>query len=130
MNKLWHDDVRPPPAGWLWARTNDQAKYFLMLAEREGSPIVECSLDHDLGYHDVVLPEDPDELAEVLILRGQSEETGYDLVCWMIEHNLVPKKVTIHSWNPEGARHMAARLARLAPADTELWVVPFNPKSI
>lgn len=123
MNKLWHDDIRPAPDGWLWARTNEQAQEIL----RKGD-IVECSLDHDLGYHDVELPEDPNELAEVLVLKGQSEETGYDLVCWMLENDLVPQKVTIHSWNPEGAAHMAARLSRYAPADTDLWVAPFNPK--
>jgi hypothetical protein len=102
----------------------------LLIAERDGTPIVECSLDHDLGYHDVEIPEDPDELLKVLVLRGEAEETGYDLVCWMLENNLVPKKVTIHSWNPDGAKHMAARLARFAPEDTELWVTPFDPKKV
>jgi hypothetical protein len=104
--KLWHDDVRPPPEGWVWARRNQEAQEMLLANE-----IVECSLDHDLGYHDVVLPDDPDELAEVLLLlRGRSDETGLQLVEWMIEKKLVPPKVTIHSWNPEGARQMAARL--------------------
>lgn len=105
--RLWHDDVRPPPAGWVWARTNDAAKEILL-----SENVTQISLDHDLGYHDITLPDDPDELAEVLILRGQSEETGYDLVNWMIERKLVPESVTIHSWNPDGARAMAARLNR------------------
>ena len=128
--KLWLDDIRPAPEGWLWARTNDQAKHLLMIAERDGTPITECSLDHDLGFHDVEIPEDPDELLEVITLKGQSEETGYDLVCWMLENNLVPKKVTIHSWNPDGARNMAARLSRYAPEDTDLWITPFDPRTI
>lgn len=100
--KLWHDDVREAPSGWLWARRNQDAKYILL----NYWPISEISLDHDLGYHDVVLPEDPDELAEVLMLKGRSQETGLDLVEWMIEESRVPPKVTIHSWNPPGAEQM------------------------
>jgi len=116
--KLWLDDVRPAPEGWAWARTNEQAKQILALGN-----VVECSLDHDLGYHDVELPDDPDELAEVLILKGQSEETGLDLVHWMVENEFVPARVTIHSWNPDGAKYMAARLNRFGYSCT---VSPFK----
>lgn len=103
--KLWHDDIRTPPDGWEWARTNAQAMVFL-----EQGEVDEISLDHDLGYHDVSLPEDPDDLAEVLILKGQGEETGMDLVRWMVETKRVPPKVTIHSWNPPGAANMRSWL--------------------
>lgn len=106
--KLWHDDVRPPPEGWEWARTNDAAK--AVLSERE---VVEISLDHDLGLHGVDIPdpaEDPDGYLDAVCQRGQAEETGLDLVVWMIENEVVPPKVTIHSWNPDGAKAMAARL--------------------
>lgn len=89
----------------MWARKNEDAKYIL-----QNWFITEISLDHDLGYHDVELPEDPDELAEVLILKGASEETGLDLVRWMIEEELVPPIVSIHSWNPPGARAMLQAL--------------------
>lgn len=103
--KLWLDDVRPAPEGWVWARKLSEAKEYLA----EGT-VTECSLDHDLGFHDIEIPDDPDELIEVMQLRGQSAETGYDLVNWMIEHECVPAKITIHSWNGDGARYMAARL--------------------
>lgn len=100
--KLWHDDIRPAPKGWAWARTNEEAKRLL-----ETGNFQLASLDHDLGYHDVEIPEDPDELAEVLLLRGQSEETGLDLVRWMVETKNVPPVIRIHSWNPVGAQAMA-----------------------
>lgn len=109
--RLWHDDVRPPPEGWVWARTNAEAQEIL-----SAGGVVEASLDHDLGYHDVDIPEDPDEAIEVLSLRGVSEETGYDLVEWMIEHDLVPEFVTVHSWNPDGAKRMVARMERCGHA--------------
>lgn len=106
--KLWLDDVRPAPEGWVWARTNEDAKRHLLTGEVE-----ECSLDHDLGYHDLEIPDpksDPDAYMDVLTARGQTEETGYQLVNWMIENECVPAKVAIHSWNPDGAKAMAARL--------------------
>ena len=121
--RLWHDDVRPAPPGWLWARTNDQAKDAL----RTGN-VVECSLDHDLGLHDVEIPEDTESLLDIITMRGRGGETGYDLVNWMIVEDIFPPIITIHSWNPEGAMAMANRLARMAPVGTELTVKPYNPK--
>ena len=103
--KLWHDDVRPPPEGWVWARTNAVAKELL-----ETGSVTECSLDHDLGFHDVLRPDDPESLAKVVRPHGLTEETGLDLVNWMVATGCVPAKVTIHSWNPDGATVMAASL--------------------
>jgi hypothetical protein len=106
--KLWHDDIRPAPEGWVWARTNEQAQEHLLTGTVE-----EISLDHDLGFHDIEIPNeiDPDDLMDLLVLRGVSEQTGLQLVDWMIEHDLVPKQVRIHSWNPDGAKRMAYRLS-------------------
>jgi hypothetical protein len=127
--KLWHDDVRPPPSGWEWARTNESAKGYL----RSGY-ITEISLDHDLGYDgpppgecencdgsgavgDLAHGEDCPECdgdgfigGDVLYIAGTADETGYDLVRWMCETGNVPAKVTVHSWNPDGAKRMAALL--------------------
>lgn len=105
--RLWHDDVRPPPdEGWVWARTNEEAKEIL-----EKEEVIECSLDHDLGFHNVEIPDDPDELLDLIYAETpEVGETGLDLVHWMVETEHVPKIVTIHSWNPDGADNMAARL--------------------
>lgn len=102
--RVWHDDIRPPPPGWAWARTNDEAKVMF-----ENYNVIEISLDHDLGLHgfsEEEITANPD----LLFGRGRAEETGYHLVNWMVEQERVPPKVTIHSWNPEGARQMAMRL--------------------
>lgn len=117
--QLWHDDVRPAPEGWVWARTNDEAKRILSTSQ-----VVEISLDHDLGFHDVEIPEDPDEFITVMNLKGRDSQTGLDLVHWMVENDLVPETVTIHSWNPPGAQAMAARLNRFGHSVT---VRPFKP---
>lgn len=118
---LWHDDVRPAPAGWVWARTNQEAKAHLLTGRVEMA-----SLDHDLGYHDVEIPDDPNELAEVLVLRGQGEETGLDLVKWMVANNHVPPVVKIHSWNPDGALKMAQTLFD-SQLPKEIIIEPFKP---
>lgn len=59
-------------------------------------------MDHDLGLHDA----DPDDL-EAVFHAGPNPE-GTKLVKWMCEYNKVPEKVTIHSWNPDGAKRMLA----------------------
>ena len=126
--RLWHDDVRPPPEkGWEWARTNDAAIELLMTGAVE-----EISMDHDLGLHTLDAPDEMDmeywdKVIEIThALNPSTAETGVDLVDWMIEHNRVPAKITIHSWNPDGAMRMALRLA---DHDHEVIVAPFRPPS-
>lgn len=125
--KLWHDDLRPPPEGWKWARTNDEAKEWLSM----GSLVSECSLDHDLGLHTMDAPDDTDpeywdKVIEIThALNPSTTETGYELVEWMVETEHVPDVVTIHSWNPDGAMRMARRLAN---AGYDVTVAPFKPR--
>ena len=125
---MWHDDVRPPPKGWVWARTNERAKE--LLSQRL---VTEISMDHDLGLHvlesDVPAPGEEDYWDKVIEIayatNTEDAETGLDLVEWMILKRLVPAKVTIHSWNPSGAMMMATRLANNGH---EVVVEPFDPK--
>lgn len=118
--KLWLDDVRSPPdESWEWVRTNEQAKDWLY-----NERVVECSLDHDLGLHDVDDPNDWDALMDAGE-KTKNSETGLDLVNWMIENNLVPPIVRIHSWNPDGVKSMAARLNRFG---YDCTIEPFKVK--
>lgn len=122
--RIWHDDVRAAPeSGWEWVRTNDEAIKYL---QHKGL-VEEISLDHDLGHHNLELPQDPDELAEVMYKAGQSEQTGMDLVTWMIEHDRVPAKIRIHSWNPSGAKLMSETLRRHG---YECVVKPFDEQEM
>lgn len=101
--KVWHDDIRPAPDGWVWARTNKQAQELL-----ENNAVSEISLDHDLGLDSVseqMIEDDP----ELLFLAGTAEDTGMNLVDWMIETRHVPDTVIIHSWNQARAVEMARR---------------------
>jgi hypothetical protein len=121
--KLWHDDVRrPPDEGWSWARTNKEAVYHLLAWDAVGLECWEASLDHDLGDEHV----DPEEQLSYM-RRGQSPDgDGVDLVKAMIALRLVPPKVTIHSWNIDGAAYMAGLLESLSGAEVIVkpWEVP------
>lgn len=98
--KLWHDDIRrPPDNSWVWARTNlDVIR--IMLANAD--PCEEISLDHDMGLSEA----DPDVPDADMQEGWDVENDGAKLVQALIALNLVPEKVTIHSWNYDGARRM------------------------
>jgi hypothetical protein len=101
--RLWHDDIRPAPEGWIWVRTNEAAREILADPEVE---VVEISLDHDLGL-DHFSEEEIEADPELIFARGEATETGLDLVRWMCETGNVPETIKVHSWNIEGARAMS-----------------------
>lgn len=47
--KLWIDDVRPAPEGWVWIRTTDEAIAFIIMNKPSVDPIEIISLDYDCG---------------------------------------------------------------------------------
>jgi hypothetical protein len=116
---VWHDDIRPAPreGNWAWVRTNEEAIWLLSSRDVDG-----ISLDHDLGLHHYSEAE-IEANEELLFGKGQAEETGYDLVQWMIENDKVPGIVVIHSWNPDGARRMATLLNE---AGHNVTIAPFQ----
>jgi len=115
---LWHDDVRPAPEDWIWVRNNDQARALL-----ECLPITTISLDHDLGAEVHVTPDM--DISRLTVLKGMHEDNGMKLVEWMIDKDLVPRTVIIHSWNIPGAKRMyQAFLAAGYLAELEPFKVP------
>jgi hypothetical protein len=96
---LWLDDIRDPTLfgciGWVWAKTADMAIYLL------SQGIVEkASLDHDLTITQTIGGKD-------------KEKTGYDVVCWMEEHDIWPPGgVVVHSMNPVGKQKMEQVIRR------------------
>lgn len=92
--KLWVDDVRREPEGWIWARTIQSAKLWIIwYDEFLPGQFEECSLDHDMG-------------------AGNGNE-GHDLLRWMCEFNYWPnKKPVIHSSNPYEVNMMRQTIDR------------------
>jgi hypothetical protein len=98
--KVYLDDERSTPAGWVRVYWPDEAIELLRTGE-----VVEISLDHDLG---------DDE-------RG----TGYDVVLWIEEqvalHGFVPPQISVHSANVSARAKMEAGIrAIIARAITHL----------
>lgn len=108
--RLFVDDVRPAPDGFILARTVEEAKVYL---ERED--IIAVSLDHDMGacpectakgehIGDMSTPE------TTYMNWCPHASDGYALVMWMIEHHRIPPLVYVHSMNPVGKARMIAAL--------------------
>ncbi len=85
--KLWLDDVRPAPEGWILVRTAHEA-----IAALQAGGVTHISLDHDLGDDDAF-------------------GTGYDVACWIEEavalRGFVPPEIAVHSANVVGRARMA-----------------------
>lgn len=86
VEKLWVDDVRPPPSDeWVWAKSYRQA---LSLLEQYRWEFDIISLDHDLG----------------------GRKTGYDLLCKIearvVEYFNYKPFVGVHTANPVAREKM------------------------
>jgi hypothetical protein len=84
--RLFLDDVRKAPSGWIPVRTAVDAIRLL-----ETGMVHVISLDHDLG----------------------TKETGYDVACWieakvMLDPNFHTPRIEVHSANPVGAARIRA----------------------
>ncbi len=101
--KVWLDDRRPAPEGWVHLRTPEEAIELL-----RGGGVGELSLDHDLGL-DV----------------GARERTGYDVLLWL-EREVAAGRATppavmrVHSGNVGAVGRMeqaVESIRRLAAED-------------
>jgi hypothetical protein len=86
--KVYLDDVRPAPSGWILTTTVEETIKLLST-----SKVVELSLDHDLGI----------------------KHTGYDVLLWIetkisIDPNFKPPIIHLHTQNPVGKKRMEAAI--------------------
>jgi len=101
--KVYLDDERPTPSGWVRAYWPDDAIEFLLTGMVEV-----ISLDHDLG--------------------DDSRGTGYDVIRWIEEqvvfNSFRPPVIWVHSANPSAHERMIQglrsikKLSCVSPADT------------
>ena len=87
--KLWIDDVRPAPEGYVWAQSVMMAQAIIKVNERENNQIELVSIDHDAG--DFVC-----DGGDYIKLLDWLEETGRNY------------PIHIHSMNPVGVANMRA----------------------
>lgn len=91
--RLWLDDVRPAPEGWVAVSSVDDA-----IEQMRAGQVTDASLDHDLG--------------DYAHLGGD----GYRLVMWMAEHDTWPShSIAVHSANPVGRDRMLSTIDTYGP---------------
>lgn len=92
--KLWVDDIRVAPQGWVLARTITEAIRMLAILKVE-----EISLDHDIAYFD-----------ERGSWTGKNSAENFSSVAWFIRQMAPesrPHTAYIHTANPEGANSIS-----------------------
>lgn len=89
--KLWVDDVRPAPYGYVWVKTVNDAILQIEMHEQNNIPFLLISLDHDAGDYG------PPDYIKVL---DWLEETGRNY------------PIRIHSMNPVGVENMRRIIQR------------------
>lgn len=98
--KVWLDDIRPAPAGWIRVYWPEEAIELLKTGDVE-----EISLDHDLG--DYMLTKPP----------GTPERTGYDVILWIemavFTENFVPPTIMVHTANWVAEKKMLQAVERI-----------------
>lgn len=96
--KLWLDDIRPSPEGYLHARSVIEAELYIRIAEQTGVPIEVIDCDHDLGLY-APLGGDGIKLLDFLAER----ETFYP--------------IALHTMNPVGRDNMRRMIERYWKTD-------------
>ena len=91
--KLWIDDVRPAPEGYVWCKTVRSAKFRIEMADFVGEPIELISTDHDAGEY-------AQYGGDYIRLLDWLEETGRNY------------PIRIHSMNPVGVENMRRIIQR------------------
>jgi hypothetical protein len=90
--KVWLDDERPAPHGWVLVRWPEDAIRLLTTGD-----VVELSLDHDLG--------------------DDTHGTGYDVILWIEERvatsDWLPPGIAIHTANLAARQRMLAGVASI-----------------
>lgn len=110
--RLWIDDLREDPdtkhgrysetVGWRWVKTSDAAIAALAMWEQSSGRhyfddvLDEVAFDHDLG----------------------GDDTTRRVMLWMIEQDVWPKCISVHTANPVGREWLIGMAKRYAPAGT------------
>ena len=84
--KIWLDDLRPAPAGFVWCRSVNEVKRTIEEAEKSASvELIDC--DHDLGD------------------CAQDGGDGIKLLDWLAERGTF-YPIALHTMNPVGQENM------------------------
>lgn len=91
--KVWLDDLRPAPKGWVHVKTSQEALDFLTDNQDK---VTTVSFDHDLG----------------------GDDTSRRVVLWMCENDWFPPVLHVHTANPVGREWLEGMINRYGPGVT------------
>lgn len=91
--KIYIDDERPTPVGWISAKTSSQAIEILEALRLDNVRPDAVSFDHDLG----------------------GDDTSRCVVLWMCENEFWPVKAYVHSANPVGVEWLEGMINHYGP---------------
>ena len=92
--KLWIDDVRPAPEGYVWCKSVNEAKHYICVWEFQMFKEIELiDIDHDGGDY-------AGDGGDYIKLLDWLEEGGWNI------------PIRIHSMNPVGVANMRAIIQR------------------
>lgn len=112
--KLWIDDVRRAPEGYVWAKSVNEAKEYIESAERNVehyilSEMKQSSIDNRL-YHETKIKVRTVNIIDIDHDAGEYANDGGDyikLLDWLEETGR-NYPIRIHSMNPVGIQNMRA----------------------
>ena len=152
--RVWLDDERPPPEGWVWVKSGQEAIHNLgshrgaqerldfweHYGLRDFWTITHMSFDHDLadvhyaywyiGHVDGgSIPRDDPRRVKAREYAAR-EVTGYDVLLWMAEHNVWPTEACfVHTHNSARANAMCGVINRYGPYDRPVRWTPYQAGS-
>lgn len=91
--KIWLDDIRKPPEGYVWVLSVEAAKKLITDCVVNRCSIEVIDVDHDLGDY------------------ARYGGDGYNLLLWLIEMEIYPP-IEIHTQNVVGRMNMQALINR------------------
>lgn len=91
--RIWLDDVRPAPEGYIHVRSVNEAKDMILHCEQMDKPIEVIDCDHDLGAF------------------ANYGGDGIKLLDWLLERRTF-YSVKLHTANPVGRANMQRTLDR------------------
>lgn len=110
--KIYLDDLRTAPITWHLVKTADEC-----IEKLQTGQVEELSLDHDLSEEHYL-----EHFGYQLPSNTKPAKTGLSVVDWMVENNIWPSLIILHTMNPIGRENMKRTIERYAPSTTKLEI--------
>lgn len=108
--KLWIDDVRPAPDGFVWCKSVEEAKETIVSANARFADAFRKGIEPDYSLHIELIDLDHD--AGDYASNGGDYIKLLDWLEWLYDGKGTYTKFHIHSMNPVGVENMRRIIER------------------